>query len=674
MSQRGSVIGQLLTASCVVAILLVIAVAAGYVAVDRQGVPARQMLDRVNLLQPAAGQLRESFSASQAAVSAAVLSGRSGVLRPVAANRASFAGNAAVVRRLAPGPLRGLARAQTAAGERLFTIADEIRRLGPGTAVARRLASGVQGIAAAFSRANHAFQRDLAARRQHLTSERESALGAGLAWSAAAVGIAVLLVLAASLGTLHRINRPLRNLTATVRRLTAGDHSARAEVGGSAEVREVARAVNAQADEADRLRAQERQSSQLRAMARQAGLRIREHLAEAEVLDEARAALEQIVDADAVYLRVLADGQSAEVIGREPGYAARAGIMRHPLAPERLAEMTALFRAQGSHVIQDAQSEEGKWIPADMRDAVRAAGVTAQLLTPFGAGSELLGLIVAQRLQGGRPWLRAEVDAVESIAADLGRGLNQARLYEAENRLVDELTAVDRAKSDFFATVSHEMRAPLTSVEGYLEMLRQGEAGPVTSVQAKMLEVIDRNAGRLRNLIEDVFTLSKLESRAFSSVTRPVNMAGVVTGAVDAVRPSAAAGGLALGVAVADRPLLVEGDAGQLDRALINLLSNAVKFTPAGGRVTVSAASEASAAVIRVADTGIGIPEADQKELFGRFFRASNARERTQGAGLGLAIVQTIVANHHGEVSLDSREGGGTTVTVMLPLVAEAIS
>ncbi|MBO0809059.1 MAG: HAMP domain-containing protein, partial [Actinobacteria bacterium] len=455
MGLRGSVIGQALFASCVVAILLVIAVAAGYVAVARQGDQARQMLDRTDMLQPAAWQLRESFSASQAAVSAAVLSGGSVALRPVAANRARFTGDAAVLRRLAPAPLRGLASAQTAAGERLFTIADEIRRLGPGPAAARRAGSGVQRISAAFFRANQAFQRDLAAERRRLTSARESALGAGLAWSAAAVGIAVALLLAASLGMLHRINRPLRGLTVTVRRLTAGDHSARAEVGGSAEVREVARAVNAQADEADRLRAQERHSSQLRAMARQAGLRIREHLAEAEVLDEARSALEQLVDADAVYLRVLAEGQSARVIGREPGYVARAGIMRHPLAPDRLAEMTALFRAQGSHVIQDAQSEEGEWIPADIREAVRAAGVTAQLITPFGAGSELLGVIVAQRLQDGRPWLQAEVDAVESIAADLGRGLNQARLYEAENRLVEELKAVDRAKSDFFATVSH---------------------------------------------------------------------------------------------------------------------------------------------------------------------------------------------------------------------------
>ncbi|MBO0774298.1 MAG: hypothetical protein J2P35_22830, partial [Actinobacteria bacterium] len=165
MSPRGSVIGQMLIASCVVAILLVIAVAAGYVAVARQDGSARQLLERDGLLQPAAGHLRESFRTSQAAVTTAALTGGPGALRPVAANRARFTGNAAVLRRLAPGPLRGLARAQLAAGDRLFAIADEISRLGPGSAAARRLATGVHRIGAAFFRANEAFQRDLAAQR-----------------------------------------------------------------------------------------------------------------------------------------------------------------------------------------------------------------------------------------------------------------------------------------------------------------------------------------------------------------------------------------------------------------------------------------------------------------------------------------------------------------------------
>src|SRR5207248_5976248 len=127
-----------------------------------------------------------------------------------------------------------------------------------------------------------------------------------------------------------------------------------------------------------------------------------------------------------------------------------------------------------------------------------------------GTGNDLLGIIVALRTGHGRPWTGAEVAAIESIAADLGRGLHQARLFEAENRLVGELRAVDQAKSDFLATVSHELRTPLTSIAGYVEILRDAEAGPLTPAQQQMLETVDRNAARLRHLIEDVLTLSKI--------------------------------------------------------------------------------------------------------------------------------------------------------------------
>jgi signal transduction histidine kinase len=117
---------------------------------------------------------------------------------------------------------------------------------------------------------------------------------------------------------------------------------------------------------------------------------------------------------------------------------------------------------------------------------------------------------------------------------------------------------------------------------------------------------------------------------------------------------------------------MVDGDPGQLDRVLVNLLSNAVKYTPGGGSVSLSLAREEDVAVLVVSDTGIGIPEKDQGSLFTRFFRASNVVARElPGSGLGLSIVRTIVANHHGQISLGSAEGQGTTVTVRLPLLPE---
>jgi signal transduction histidine kinase len=229
---------------------------------------------------------------------------------------------------------------------------------------------------------------------------------------------------------------------------------------------------------------------------------------------------------------------------------------------------------------------------------------------------------------------------------------------------------VDQVKSDFLATVSHELRTPLTSIAGYIEILRDQDAGPLTQSQARMLETVDRNTARLRHLIEDVLTLSKIESGAFKTMMQPVSLAGVVVADVTTLQPTAAAKGLTFTWLDPDHGLVVNGDPGQLDRLVMNLLTNAVKFTPEGGSVGVSVECEGTMAVLRVTDTGIGIPASEQKELFNRFFRASNAVELSiPGSGLGLAIVRTIVANHHGELEVTSHESKGTTVTVRIPLI-----
>jgi signal transduction histidine kinase len=459
-------------------------------------------------------------------------------------------------------------------------------------------------------------------------------LAAALAWSAAAAGAAVLALLATSLTTL--------------------------------------RGIAAQAGESERLRAQEAESNRLRALAREAGLRIREHLAAEDVLREAQLALEQSVDADILSVRLMHEGKLGPRVGDGRGRALLTDDAVLKVPPQVLKQLQRMFEAQTSGVMQNLRGKGAAVLKQNLTppvyEALLQAGVVSMLITPFGVGAEVLGIIVAQRLRFNHRWTPAEIDAVESIAADLGRGLRQARLYEAENRLVAELKALDEAKSDFFATVSHELRAPLTAIEGYTELLAEGEGGPVTAQQAAMLAAVDRSTARLRSLIDDVFTLAKLESGAQITLLRPVRVADIVAAAAESVRPSAAAAKVALAAPEPPAGLTVDADAGQLERALINLLSNAVKFTPAGGCVTVTAGVSGPTAVVAVADTGIGIPEGEQKELFTRFFRASNAREAAiPGTGLGLAIVRTIMAGHGGEVDVRSREGSGTTVTLRLP-------
>jgi signal transduction histidine kinase/HAMP domain-containing protein len=670
MRRRGSVLGQLLLAFCVAAVLVGSAAVADYVTVTGQSATARQVTGRYAQLQRAENNLETDFSTGYNAILYFAATGEHAFLLPFGPAGAGFGSDLADLRRLSIPSLRDVIDTQAEAGAAWFALGPKIVATPPHSPAETALLNRASGLGDAFQTANSTAQHRLLLAIADLTGDSKQSLRAGLVWSIAALAVAVLLVLAASLSTLYTVSRPLRRLTGTVGRLTAGDHAARAAVTGTGEVRAVAQSVNTLADRADSLNAQEAESSRLRSMAREVGLRIREHLVADDVLREAAAGLRANIDTDFVYLRLLEDGKIGRPIGETPRWSTPGDLIRQQLPPVTLDRLAVAFRAQASLVNQDVQGPEGDRLPGDIREGLRRGGVRSQVLTPFGAGAEPLGLIIAQRTTNTRRWSGAEIDALESIAADLGRGLNQARLYEAENRLVEDLRELDNVRSDFFATVSHELRAPLTTIEGYVEMLGDGEAGAVTPQQGKMLETIARSSVRLRSLVEDLLTLSRLESGAVHPVLQPVNLAEVISGAVDAVRPSLDAKHLTL---TRDQPqdaLMVDGDAGQLDQVLSNLLSNAVKFTPDGGHVCVAVEAADGSALIRVTDTGIGIPERDQKELFSRFARASNATaRRIPGTGLGLVIVRTIVVNHGGDVMLESVEGSGTTVTVRLPLL-----
>jgi len=659
--QHRSIIGQLLIACSVAAVLIGGAATGGYLAATGQDSVVKQLSARYQVMAAADNRLDADFLNSVFAVQNFALTADGRYLISLSALQAGFGQNLAALQRLATPDLRGLIAAQARAGTLWFDLMPQIAGLPPGSAAAKKVISRSSQLAGGFAAATARLEQRLQTDAHSLTVRSHRVFLTGLAWGGGALAGALLLLLAVSLSTVFTVTRPLRKVAATVSRLTAGDYAARAPLAGAAEVREVAQSVNAQAE-----------SIRLRAMAREAGLRIREHLAADEVLAAARLALTRILGEDLVYLRLLDSGQLGPPLGGELGswYPAElAAALQVP--PASLADLHTLLRAQSSQVIRDLAGPDGENQPAHIRQALLRAGVVSHVLTPFGVGADLLGVIVAHRTRPDRPWSLAEIDAVESVAADLGRGLSQARLYEAENLLVEDLQALDRARSDFFAAVSHELRAPITTIEGYLEMLADGEAGPLAPQQRKMLDTIGRSSVRLRRLIGDLFTLAKLESGAFDPVLQPTDLAGLIADSLTAIQPSATAAQLTLGFPQPTGKLMVNGDPSQLDRVMTNLLSNAVKYTPAGGRAKVTATADGEWAVVRVADTGIGIPERDQKELFTRFARASNATaRRIPGTGLGLVIVRMIVVNHGGEVELESTEGAGTTVTVRLPLAA----
>lgn len=303
----------------------------------------------------------------------------------------------------------------------------------------------------------------------------------------------------------------------------------------------------------------------------------------------------------------------------------------------------------------------------------------------------LLGRTVVRRVSGP---LRDVEAAVERLAAgDLDARVNtdgpreitrvatalntlaeeNQRAREMEEQVVGQLKQLDRAKDEFVSTVSHELRTPLTSISGYLELLEDDFADTLDDHQRTMVEILKRNVGRLRSLIEDLLTLSRVESAPFRTTFDLLDLRLVAADAARDAAEAAARSGVLVRPSQPARAVLVRGDAVQLSRAMLNLLTNAIKFSPPGSEVRLGLTECDGTAVVSVDDDGIGIPAPELATLGTRFFRASNAvQAEITGTGLGLRIVQTIADNHGGRLELESAVGQGTSARLIVPTVRDA--
>jgi signal transduction histidine kinase len=627
-----------------------------------------QLRGKVQAIQVVNLAMVADFLDAQRAIAGYQATGQSGLLQGYRTERGEFDEELGDLGRLAWPTLQGELRAEGHTARSVF-LADDLAVAAPrGSATAARSYARAQSTANTFTNQADVLRQQLARQGALLAARSERTLGVGLGWTAAILAIGLMLpVIAVALG-LRWVSGPLHDVTTAVRRRALGDMQARAVPGGPADVRELATSINFLAEESDRIADGERERARLQAEVRQASIRIREHLRADAIIREAVTAIHEHLPVDFVWVGVVTGERLALADGDSGGHGAAADPIGH-LPPDAIGWVRDIYRHRSSYRVQDLDVAQAEEIPAEIRKILLSQGATALLLTPFGAGQELLGCLTLLRTGAGQPWNQPEIEAVESLAGDIGRGLEHARLYEGEERLVAELESLGSAKASFLASASHDLRTPLTSIIGYVELLADQEAGPIRPAQAKMLDGVDRNARRLKTMIEDMLTISKIELGAFTSRLQSLDLAGLLPPAADVIRPSAGAGGLSFEVSCPDQPVMIDGDPEQLDRLLVNLLSNAVKYTPRGGSVALTLNSAADAAVLSVADTGIGIPEEDQNALFTRFFRASNAVEAAiPGSGLGLSIVRTIVANHHGELSIKSGRDQGTTVTVRIPL------
>lgn len=235
-----------------------------------------------------------------------------------------------------------------------------------------------------------------------------------------------------------------------------------------------------------------------------------------------------------------------------------------------------------------------------------------------------------------------------------------------ESRARLNAEAASRAKDDFFATVSHELRGPLNAILSWAYLLRSGRLDD--EMTARAIETIERNAKAEARLITDMLEVSRIVAGKIRLNWHQVDLAKLVAESVDTVRPMADGRELQVVADVATMVGTIIGDPDRLHQVLENLLLNAIKFTPKGGRITVRLGSSAKGATIIVRDTGKGIRPEFLPHVFDRFRQSDVAATRLGGLGLGLAIVQQLVALHGGTVVAASEgEGHGATFTVTLP-------
>jgi len=212
------------------------------------------------------------------------------------------------------------------------------------------------------------------------------------------------------------------------------------------------------------------------------------------------------------------------------------------------------------------------------------------------------------------------------------------------------------------------LRTPLTSITAWVDMIRETDPGTVLEELPELLDVLSRNSGTLRQIVDQLLDLAALEGEHSTLVREPADLAAIVRDAVEAATPAATAAGVTLTLEL-PAELATIGDSARLRTVADHLIDNAVKHTIDGGDVTVTLTRAlASIVELSVTDTGIGVPDDEADRLFGRFYRTRRTREhRIPGNGLGLAISRAIVQGHRGSIQLLPTAGHGTRVVVRLP-------
>ena len=291
----------------------------------------------------------------------------------------------------------------------------------------------------------------------------------------------------------------------------------------------------------------------------------------------------------------------------------------------------------------------------------RTLAFRAGLVVPLIAHGRTVGALSFANSQSGRRFTREDIDLAEDIGRRAGLAIENARLY-------GELDRANRAKDDFLAMLSHELRTPMTATLGWATVLQTGGFSAET-LHAAAESIVQSTRAQAR-LIDDLLDISRIVSGKLQLTPGAVRLRDAIHSAVDTIRPAAEARQIGLSIDLEDADVRLQGDAARLQQVFWNLLSNAVKFTPRGGKVEVAVSSDADSVRLVVRDDGEGIPRDVLPHIFERFRQGEEGTTRRHGGlGLGLSIAKNLVELHGGTLTAASDGAGkGAAFTVTLPL------
>ena len=345
----------------------------------------------------------------------------------------------------------------------------------------------------------------------------------------------------------------------------------------------------------------------------------------------------------------------------KPGYILPAGV---GLVGRAVVEKRALWT-------RDILDEPSVVLTPEFRRALAGAGHHAVLAVPLQVKGEIIGAVSTAHAEI-RTFSQAEIDLLQAFADQAALAMRNVQLFAREQTARAEAEAANRAKDQFLALLAHELRNPLAPIVTSAALLRRPGIPP--TVVEHSAGIVERQARSLARLLDDLLDVSRITRDRIDLRRTMLPIADAVERALEATRPLVDERRHVVSVTLPPRPLYVEADPARLEQIIVNVLNNAAKYTPPDGHISVAVAQEGDEVVLRVSDTGIGIPADMLSRIFDLFVQGDQSLAHTSGGlGIGLTLVHRLVKLHHGRVEAQSDgPGRGSQFTVALPLSRQA--